>query len=222
MKSKLFIFFTGFLIIVSIIAHTIAFNESPLKNEMSLNELQKNEIKVKYIQHSSSMDKKFYEKFVSNILHAAKECNYVFLVKPTDKIYFNAGVILQKVKIIKQFSNQISEEYIWIHNGLRCSLDYEDECIVLSGMDRSFMQENCEYLVFCEKTPVNKYSKKKVYREAEEMWIGCFNVSRDSIKAVKDEMADYDSDIEYYSDGENVLKCYMEAKHQLMKRCGIE
>ena len=49
------------------------------------------------------------------------------------------------------------------------------------------------------------------------MWIGCFNVSRDSVKTVDGEMADYDPDIEYYSDGEDVLKCYMEAKHQLLK-----
>lgn len=155
------------------------------------------------------------------MLAAAKECDYVFLVKPTDKIYFNAGVILQQVMIERQFSNEISDEYIWIHNGLRCSLDYKDECIVLSSMDRSFMQEGCEYLVFCEKAPVNKYSKKKVYRETEEMWIGCFNVSKDSIKIVESEMADYDSNIEYYSDGEDILRCYTEAKHQLMKRYGI-
>lgn len=222
MKNKLFLFFTGFIIIVSIIARTVAFRESPLKNEMSLNDLQKNNIKVKYIERSSGWDKTFYEKFESNILNAAEECDYVFLVKPTDKIYFNAGVILQQVKIEKQFSNEISEEYIWIHNGLRCSLDYENECIVLSGMDRSFMQEDCEYLVFCERASVNKYSKKKVYRETEEMWIGCFNVSRDSIKKVESEMADYDSEMEYYSDGEDILKCYMGAKHQLMKKYGIE
>lgn len=218
-KTKLFLSFAGFIIIiVSTAAHTIAFRESPLKNEMNLNDLQKNDIKVKYIEHSSSWDKTFYEKFASDILGAAKECDYVFLVQPTEKIYFNTGVILQQVRIIRQFSSKISDEYIWIHNGLNCSLDYRDGCIVLSGMDRSFMQEDCEYLVFCEKAPINKYSQKKVYREAEEMWIGCFNVSRDSTKTVEGEMADYDSSIEYYSDGEDILKCYMKAKHQLMKR----
>lgn len=217
MKIKLFLAVTGIIVVVSIIAHTIAFKESPLKNEMSLSDLQKNHIKVQYIQHSSSWDNTFYEEFESNILNAAKECDYVLLVQPTEKIYFNAGVILQQVKIVRQFSNEISDKYIWIHNGLRCSLNYEDGCIVLSGMERSFMQKECKYLLFCEKAPINKYSKRKVYREAEEMWIGCFNVSRDSVKTVDGEMADYDPDIEYYSDGEDVLKCYMEAKHQLLK-----
>lgn len=52
MKSKLFLPFAGFIIIITIIARTVAFRDSPLKNEMSLNDLQKNEIKVEYINHS--------------------------------------------------------------------------------------------------------------------------------------------------------------------------
>ena len=96
-KTKLFLSFAGFIIIiVSTAAHTIAFRESPLKNEMNLNDLQKNDIKVKYIEHSSSWDKTFYEKFASDILGAAKECDYVFLVQPTEKIYFNPGEVSGK------------------------------------------------------------------------------------------------------------------------------
>ena len=45
MKIKLFLAVTGIIVVVSIIAHTIAFKESPLKNEMSLNNKKKNHIK---------------------------------------------------------------------------------------------------------------------------------------------------------------------------------
>lgn len=80
------------------------------------------------------------------------------------------------------------------------------------------MEEDCEYLLFCEATDINKYSDRKVFQEHSGMWLCCYNITRDSDKTVNNEYPDYndyDKNIEYYNSKKEVLEYYIETKNIL-------
>ena len=195
----------------------IAFQNAPCKNEMTLEELQSKSIKVKYVETGENWTEEMYTNFSKEQLEASKECSYIFKVIPTGNIYFNAGIILQEVTVEDVIRGKCEYETIWIHNGLRTTMKYNGKNIILLGMDRSFMQEDCEYLLFCDSLPTNKYSNKKVFHEAEEMWMGCYNVTRDCEETVQKKLADYNAKIEFYSNSEKIISCYNEAKDVLIQ-----
>lgn len=76
------------------------FETSPLKNEMTLNELQSMQIQVEYIEDSKGWTDEWYNSFVNDQLSAAEESENILIVKPTGNIYFNKGLILQEAKVL--------------------------------------------------------------------------------------------------------------------------
>lgn len=198
----------------------IAFKKAPCKNEMKLSQLQKNDIKVQYLDSSEDWTEAELDDFRSNEIEVAKTCEYIFKAKPTGKIYFNRSVILQEVRVEKVIRGACDYSTIWINNGLAATLTYDEGNIILTGMPRSFMQEDCEYLIFCEAADINKYSDRKVFQEQEGMWLCCYNVTRDCDTTVNKEYPDYndyDKNIEYYNSNKGVLEYYIETKKILME-----
>lgn len=216
-KLRRYIIVFLMLFLGAYVLHILAFAKAPCKNETTLDELQSNRIKVEYVEDGWSDEK--YESFCSDELMASEECRYIFKARPTGRLYFNQSLILQEVQVEEVLGESCDYETIWIDNGLAATLRYNKENIILSGMNRSFMQEDCEYLLFCEEVGTNSYSKRKVFREMEEgMWTGCYNITRDCETTVELEYPDYNPEIEYYSSNQRVLECYIEAKKALMER----
>lgn len=194
------------------------FETSPLKNEMTLNELQSMQIQVEYIEDSKGWTDEWYNSFVNDQLSAAEESENILIVKPTGNIYFNKGLILQEAKVLDVLEGDCQYELVWLRNGLRSTLEYKDGKVVIRGMDRSFMQEDCKYLLFCDELSTNAYSKKKVYVEPDAMWFGCYNLTRDNIIAMKEDDNTYNPLIEFYTSSERTAEIYRETKKQLIEK----
>lgn len=204
------------LFCITIVLGNIAFKKSPLENSMTLQELQNMEIQVDYIEDSKDWTDEWYNSFVNDQLLAAEECGNILIVKPTGNIYFNRGLILQEAEVLNVLKGGCTYETIWLRNGLRSTLEYENDRVILKGMDRSFMQEDCEYLFFCDALSTNEYSEKKVYIESDAMWFGCYNLTRDNIIAMEEGNNTYNPLIEFYTSSERTAKCYSEAKRMLI------
>lgn len=195
------------------------FLEAPISNEMTLEELQKQKIRVTYVETIADWDETRIQEFSEKQLKKSKRCRKIFIVKPTGNVYFNDGLTLQEVKIKKMIKGKETSDIIWVRNGLHSTMTYDkkkDE-VVLSGMDRSFMQTDCEYLLFCTASETNKYSARKIYTETGKLWFGCYNLTRSSDSIVSSQNAYYDPSIEFYVDDEKVLAAFNESKEKLIQ-----
>ena len=124
--------------------------------------------------------------------------------------------------MIDNYGEKVDSDKIWLDNGLKATITQSDDTIIIDGIDRSFMQKNCEYLIFCDYVGINKCSDKKIYREAEDMWIGCFNISRDCTQAIKTDEAVYNPDIDYYNSDKKTLETYIRLRNEIVKNYGIK
>lgn len=197
---------------------TLAFRESKVKNEMTLEELQKLNIKMDYVETIDSWDEKFFSSFCQNQLAAAESCENILKVIPTGNLYINSHLILQEAKVESVIKGKCTYNTIWLQNGLNCTLLDRGEDILLTGISRSFMQEDCEYLIFGEEALTNAFSEKKVYTETEGMWFGCYNLSSNKDTVVKSKEPLYDPNIEFYADNIKIIQCYNKAKKELMDK----
>ncbi len=195
------------------------FSDAPISNKMTLEELQKQKIRVTYVETMKEWDNASIKAFGEEQLKKAKKCKTVFIVKPTGNLYFNEGLILQEVKIEKIVRGKEMSDTIWVRNGLHSTLTYDKEKgeVELSGMNRSFMQIGCEYLLFCKPFETNQYSKHKIYTEVDDMWFGCYNLTKSSNKTVSLKKAYYDPSIEFYVDDKRLLSAFNEAKKKVME-----
>lgn len=218
MSKQIFIVLLAvvFVVVGCRIIRTIAFPTSPLSNTMTLKELQKMDIEVMYIESSESWTSEVYDKFCEEQIAGSKQCSSILVGVPTGNIYFNKGTILQEISVKQVVKGKCNYEKIWLQNGLLSTFIYEDETVKLRGMDRSFMQEDCEYLLFCDPIATNKYSDKKVYTEADSMWFGCYNLTRDCDIVMKENENMYRSDIEFYTTSEKTIQYYNKAKRMLI------
>lgn len=211
-----------FVLLTMILAPFIksqVFSYAPITNEMTLEDLQKQKIQVTYVETIEGWSEKDITQFGKEQLKKSKKCKNVFIVKPTGNIYFNQGLILQEVRINKVIKGKETADTIWVRNGLHSTLHYKkkkDE-VELSGMNRSFMQTDCEYLLFCKPSETNIYSTHKIYTEAGNMWFGCYNLTKSSDQVVPAKNAYYDSSIEFYADSEKLLLAFQDAKERLTK-----
>lgn len=200
------------------IARQSGYNSAPISMEMTLKELEKQNIRVQYVDEAKGCTDEYFESFVQEQIEESENCSNIFLVNPTGQIYFNKDIILQEVEVKQVIKGKCSYDKVWISNGLSSTLTYDGTDVILSGMERSFMQTKCEYLLFCDTSYINKYSDKKIYSESENMWIGCYNVTRDCVTTVEGDLCYYDPAIEYYSTNKKLLNSYMETKHVLMDK----
>lgn len=205
------------LLLLAVIVRIIAFPTCPLSANMTLDELNKMNLKVGYIEDSASWTSEVYETFCDNEIAGAKECDSILVGEPTGKIYFNRGTILQEVLVEEIIRGNCPYEKIWLQNGLKSTLLYDEDAVVIDGMDRSFMQKGCEYMLFCTPSATNKHSDKKVYTEADGMWFGCYNLSRDSDIVMKDNQNEYNPQIEFYTSSEKTMQCYNKTKKKLIE-----
>lgn len=203
--------------VLAVIIRNMAFPACPITNNMTLKELSKLDIRVAYIEDSKSWTDEVYDSFCENELSGAKECSNILVGRPTGNIYFNRGTILQEVFVRKVIKGSCKYEKIWLQNGLQSTLEYDSDKVILSGMDRSFMQEDCDYLLFCSSSAVNKYSDKKVYTEASGMWFGCYNITRDSEIVMEANENKYNSQIEFYTSSKRTMQCYNKTKGKLLE-----
>jgi hypothetical protein len=195
------------------------FSDAPLSNDMTLEELQKQKIQVTYVNSIESWNEQMIREFGKKQLKKSKKCPGIFIVKPTGNLYFNEGLILQEAKLEKVIKGKESSDTIWLRNGLHSTLTYHKKKkeVELSGMDRSFMQTDCEYLLFCEPQESNSYSARKIYTETDKMWFGCYNLTKSSYQVVSPENAYYDSSIEFYVDDKKLLNGFNEGKRKLVE-----
>jgi len=195
------------------------FSYAPISNEMLLEDLQKQKIRVTYVETIEDWDETSIKQFGDEQLRKSKKCKTIFVVKPTGNLYFNAGLIMQEVTIKKVIKGKETSDTIWVRNGLHSTLTYDKKKneVELSGMDRSFMQTDCEYLLFCKALETNPYSNQKMYTEFGNMWFGCYNLTNSSDKTVPIKNAYYDSSIEFYVDDEELLSGFNEAKKKLIE-----
>lgn len=195
------------------------FSDAPISNEMTLEELQKQKIRVTYVETIKDWDETSIEEFGDEQLRKSKKCKTILVVKPTGNLYFNEGLIMQEVRIKKVIKGTETSDTIWVRNGLHSTLTYDKEKneVELSGMNRSFMQTDCEYLLFCKPLETNAYSNRKMYTEVGNMWFGCYNLTKSSNKTVPLKNAYYDSSVEFYGDDEKLLFGFNEAKKKLME-----
>ena len=209
------------VIIGCITGRNIAFPSSPISNTMTLEELQKMEIQVGYVETSETWTDEVYDAYYNNQIEGSKEAGCILIGVPTGNLYFNRGTILQEVLVEQVIRGTCKYEKIWLQNGLRSTLVYEEEHVTLKGMDRSFMQEDCKYLLFCDPIATNKYSDRKVYTEADAMWFGCYNLTRDCDVIMGENENAYNPDIEFYTSSEKTMQYYNEAKRALVEMyCG--
>lgn len=220
-KIAIALFVIVFAVVGSITIKTIAFPASPLSNTMTLEELQKMEIQVGYVETSETWTDEVYDAYYNNQIEGSKEAGCILIAIPTGNLYFNRGTILQEVLVEQVIRGTCKYEKIWLQNGLRSTLVYEDEHVTLKGMDRSFMQEDCKYLLFCDSLATNKYSDRKVYTETDAMWFGCYNLTRDCAIVMGENENTYRSEIEFYTSSEKNMQYYNEAKRALIEMyCG--
>ena len=194
------------------------FSDAPISNEMTVDNLQKQSIRVTYVETIKDWDKTSIKEFGAQQLKKSRKCNNIFVVKPTGNIFFNDGLIMQEVRKKKVIKGNKTSDTIWVRNGLHSTLKYDKDKneVVLSGMNRSFMQTDCEYLLFCEELETNLYSNKKMYTEVDDMWFGCYNITKNSDEIVPVKNAYYNSTIEFYVDDESLLSGFNNAKRKLI------
>lgn len=207
-----------FLIGIVLTIRHRAFRNCSLSNYMRLDELQKLDLKVDYIETSEDWTDEWYNSFSDRQLLGAEECKCIIVANPTGEIYFNRGSILQEVYVKNVIKGECSYGKIWIQNGLNSTMEYKDGVVTICGMDRSFMQKDCEYLLFCDEMTANDFSNKKVYNEAEGMWFGCYNLTRDYNKAMNRGENKYNPEIEFYTYSLKTILCYNDAKHKLIDK----
>lgn len=211
------LFFLAFLVGIYLLK-AIAFRKAPCENEMTLGELQKQSIAVEYVETDESWSDESLSVFCQRQMELAENCNTILKARPTGNIYFNQSVILQEVFVEDVMTGDCPYKKIWLDHGLASTMIYQGNQIILSGMERSFMQEDCEYLLFCDPVETNRYSDRKVYREMDEMWIGCYNITRDCMVPVKKDYPLYDEKIEFYCTSEKLLGCYRDTKKMLLEK----
>ena len=102
------------------------------------------------------------------------------------------------------------------------TLYYVDGKVLLKGMQRSFMQKENRYLLFLSARAIYKCFKEKVYEEDDIMWSGCYNIENDCYETVASKNAIYNKNADYFSSNKKMVNAYIEAKHLLMKKYGIE
>lgn len=205
------------MLLFAVIYKSMAFKDSPLSNEMTMKQLSHLNMRVDNVVDESGWDESVFESYTDNQLAGAEECNSILVGKPTGNIYFNKGTILQEVKVENVIRGTCKYEKIWLQNGLRSTLAYDGNDVIIKGMDRNFMQEDCEYLLFCTPSGVNRYSDRKIYTEAEGMWFGCYNLTRDSDILITEDNKRYHPNAEFYTSSQRVLQCYNEAKKKLIQ-----
>ncbi len=208
----------GALVLITTVVRNLAFRSSPLSNHMTVEEVESLGITVGYIETSEEWTDDVYDSFCKEQKSGAKECGNIFVGIPTGNIYFNRGTILEEVTVEQVIEGNCKYDTIWIRNGLNCTLRYEDGGVFLKGMDRSFMQKDCKYLLFCDSSPTNKYSDKKVYTETEFMWHGCYNITRNSDYVMEEGENQYNPRIEFYTTSQRTLDVFNQAKSKLMKK----
>lgn len=217
-KRIVMLFFGAFtFLVLSFGIKKIAFSSCPLSNHTTLEELNQMNLQVEYVEDSASWTSEVYDSFTDNEVAGAKECSCILVGKPTGNIYFNRGTVLQEVYVTKVIKGSCKYKKIWIQNGLKSTLTYDKGTVLIKGMDRSFMQEECEYLLFCNPIATNQYSDKKVYTEAEGMWFGCYNLTRDSNIIVEGNDNTYNPQVEFYTTKEKTIECYNQAKRKLIE-----
>lgn len=199
-----------------------AFQDAPITQNMTLEQIQQLPIKMAYVETEEGWNEASYASFCKKQLAGAEKSDCIMKVTPTGNLYINRGLILQEVSVKNVIKGECRYDTIWIKNGLRNGLVYRGKDVLLAGKDTSFMQEGCEYLVFIEPAATNQYSEKKVYEEFEEMWFGCYNLTKDSNTIVDANEPEYDPDIEFYTSNEKLIECYNEAKKELVKKYCVE
>ena len=219
MKKKI-IFSCCFILVFigAIVLPKKAFKTASIKNTMTLEELQALPIQVKYVEDIESWNEDFFSGFCQEQLDGAEKCGNIFKVTPTGNIYINYQLIMEEAKIESVIKGTCTDKTIWLKNGLAATVEYDGKNVMLDGMDRSFMQKGCEYLVFVEEEKTNPYSERKVYTEQENMWFGCLNITRDSDTVVDGDGARYDVETEFYANDKKIIDCYNETKKVLMEK----
>lgn len=209
------------LFCAAFVLRLLAFQSSPLTNDMTLEELEGISLKIGYVQTEDGWHEQWHGassvSYVDSELAGAKESPCILRVTPTGNLYFNSGLILQEVQVEEVIKGECSYHVIWLTNGLWSTLEDRGDDVLLIGMERSFMQEGCEYLLFCEPSATNAYSEKKVYTETDSMWSGCYNISRSCDTLVAETEPDYDPAIDYYTSSGEVLSDYEEARQALIE-----
>lgn len=223
MKVKKYRWVVGLLIgiilsggVILLLKH-FAFPSSPISNNMSLKKLQQMDLRVTNIETSEGWSEEGYDLFCEQQLEGAESCANIVIGKPTDNIYFNRGTILQEVSVLEVLRGKCKYKKIWVQNGLLSTIKFDEGKVLVTGMDRSFMQEDCTYLLFIDSLRTNKYSTKKVYTETDKMWFGCYNLERDCDVIMSGDDDKYNEEIEFYTMSERIMKCYNQAKRKLIE-----
>lgn len=196
----------------------MAFPSCPITNSMTLDEVQKLDLRVKNIETSEGWTSEWYDSFCDEQMAGAKQCANILVGKPTGNIYFNKGTILQEVVVQEVLKGKCKYKKIWLQNGYLSTLEYEKGKVMISGMDRSFMQEDATYLLFCDSLATNRYSDKKVYTETEGMWFGCYSLTRSSDIVMEEGNNKYNEEIEFYTSSEKTIEYYNKAKQMLIEK----
>ena len=195
-----------------------AFRYSEIKQNMTLETLESLPIWVKYVEDGEGWNEAAYKNFCESDLKASEECEDILKVIPTGNLYVNGQLILEEAKVEQVIKGSCRAKTIWLANGLLCTLEYEKDKVILDGMNRSFMQKNCEYLVFVEALSANPYSEKQVYTEYSSMWNCCYNLTWNSTELVNSDGTDYNPKIEFYVANQKVLECYNKTKKLLIEK----
>lgn len=207
-----------FILVSAFMLPKKAFKDVAIKTTMTLEELQNLPIQVKYVEDIETWNEEFFSGFCQEQLDGAEKCENIFKVIPTGNLYINNQIIMEEAKIQSVIKGTCTDEIIWLKNGLADTVEYDGKNAILNGMDRSFMQKGCEYLIFVDKVKTNPYSEKKVYIEQENMWFGCYNLTRDSNVVVASDGVEYDAEVEFYANDKKIIDCYNRAKKELIEK----
>jgi hypothetical protein len=207
------------VLLLAIVIKNIAFLNpfSNSANETTLEQLEQFHIKIDYVVDETDWDDSFFESFTDIQLEKAEECGDILIGTPTGNIYFNVGGIYQEVEVEEVIRGNCEYKTIWLHNGLTSTFEYDGDSVILKSMHRNLMQEDCRYLLFCNASAANEYSDRKVYREPDDMWFGCYNLTRDSDILLTEDNREYNPKIEFFTSSERILECYIAAKKKLIE-----
>lgn len=195
------------------------FEETNIKNDTTIEALQKETVIIENFLTEDDFSKEELETFVERESKTALDSEYVFKVSPTGNLHFNNSVIMQEVLIESVIVGTCNEEKIWICCGGSTIVKNKDNIYSIAGLEYSFMQPEYEYLVFCIPTEVNPYTTEKVYYVDDNLWFSYYNITKDSEKIM--ESVYYEKELELYTNSNLLLGYFNELKRKIFEQFEI-
>lgn len=202
-------------IIGAYIVRNTFFEETTIKNDTTIETLQKETVIIENFLTEDDFSKEELETFVERESKTALDSEYVFKVSPTGNLHFNNSVIMQEVLIERVIVGSCKEEKIWICCNGSILVNKEDNTYSIEGLEYSLMQPEYEYLVFCIPSEVNTYTKENIYHIDDSLWFSYYNITKDSEKIM--ENVYYDKELELYTDSNRLLGYFNELKTKIFE-----